>query len=68
MSHSVAKEEKYTLVTIETQKLDTTVAPGLKTDLVVLKSEGVKNIIIDLFPGVERPEQSYGNLQSAIEE
>jgi len=48
MSHSIAKEEKYTLVTIETEKLDTQVAPGLKTDLVVLKSEGVKNIIIDL--------------------
>ena len=27
-----------------------------------------ENIIIDLFPGVERPEQSYGNLQKAIEE
>ena len=48
MSHSIAKEDKYTLVTIETEKLDTTVAPGLKTDLVVLKSEGVKNIIIDM--------------------
>ncbi len=48
MSHSIAKEEKYTLVTIEAEKLDTQVAPGLKTDLVVLKSEGVKNIIIDL--------------------
>ena len=48
MSHSIDKQEKYTLVTIETEKLDTQVAPGLKTDLVVLKSEGVKNIIIDL--------------------
>lgn len=48
MSHSIDKQEKYTLVTIDTEKLDTTVAPGLKTDLVVLKSEGVKNIIIDL--------------------
>ena len=48
MSHSVAKEDKYTLVTIDAEKLDTQVAPGLKTDLVVLKSEGVKNIIIDL--------------------
>ena len=48
MSHSITKEDKYTLVSIETEKLDTQVAPGLKTDLVVLKSEGVKNIIIDL--------------------
>jgi len=48
MTHSIDKQEKYTLVTIETEKLDTQVAPGLKTDLVVLKSEGVKNIIIDL--------------------
>lgn len=48
MSHSIAKEDKYTLVNVESEKLDTQVAPGLKTDLVVLKSEGVKNIIIDL--------------------
>jgi anti-anti-sigma factor len=48
MSHSITKEDKYTLVIIDTEKLDTQVAPGLKTDLVVLKSEGVKNIIIDL--------------------
>ena len=32
----------------EAEKLDAQVAPGLKTDLVVLKSEGVKNIIIDM--------------------
>ena len=48
MTHSIDKQDKYTLVTVETEKLDTQVAPGLKTDLVVLKSEGVKNIIIDL--------------------
>ena len=48
MSHSIDKQDKYALVTIESEKLDAMVAPGLKTDLVVLKSEGVKNIIVDL--------------------
>ncbi len=48
MSHTIDKQEKYTLVTIDSEKLDSQVAPALKTDLVVLKSEGTRNIIIDL--------------------
>ena len=48
MSHSIDKQEKYTIVTVTAPKLDAQIAPGLKTDLVVLKSEGTKNMIIDL--------------------
>jgi anti-sigma B factor antagonist len=48
MSHTINKHEKYTIVTVTSPKLDAQVAPSLKTDLVVLKSEGTKNMIIDL--------------------
>jgi dynein heavy chain len=35
----------------------------LKDDLPLFE-----NIILDLFPGVDRPEQNYGNLSTAIDD
>lgn len=48
MSFQIQKKDKYTLITVKNEKLDTTVAPSLKSELVLLNSDGVKNIIIDL--------------------
>ncbi|MBI4944941.1 MAG: STAS domain-containing protein [Bacteroidetes bacterium] len=48
MSFKTQRKDKYTLVKTSVEKLDTTVAPSLKTELVSLSTEGVKNIIIDL--------------------
>ncbi|MCC6690144.1 MAG: STAS domain-containing protein [Bacteroidia bacterium] len=48
MSFQVIKNEKYTLIRVDSEKLDTTVAPSLKSELVVLNADGVKHIIIDL--------------------
>ncbi len=48
MSFKVEKNEKYTLIKVESEKLDTTVAPSLKSELVVLNADGIKHIIIDL--------------------
>jgi anti-anti-sigma factor len=48
MSFKIQKKDWFTLVKTGVEKLDTTVAPALKTELVLLNSEGVKNIIIDL--------------------
>lgn len=48
MSFKIQKKEKFTLVKISVEKLDTTVAPSLKSELVILNSDGVQNIIIDL--------------------
>jgi anti-sigma B factor antagonist len=48
MSFQINKQDKYTLITIQSDKLDTNIAPALKSELVVLNSDGVKNIIIDL--------------------
>lgn len=48
MSFKIQKKGNYTLIKTGVEKLDTTVAPSLKSDLVLLNSEGEKNIIIDL--------------------
>ncbi len=36
------------MVKLKEEKLDTTIAPGLKSELVTMHAEGVKNIILDL--------------------
>ena len=48
MNFKIEKFDKYALVVVFAEKLDTSIAPTLKSELVVLNSEGVKNIIIDL--------------------
>ncbi len=48
MSFQIDKQDNYTVISIKSDKLDTNIAPTLKSELVVLNSEGVKNIIIDL--------------------
>ena len=42
------RNEKYTLVKLTEEKLDTNLAPDLKSELVYLNAEGVRNIILDL--------------------
>ena len=44
----IEKKEKYTLISIRTEKLDSNIAPALKSELVVLNSDGVRNMIIDM--------------------
>ena len=48
MSFKIQKKDKFTLIKTNVEKLDTTIAPALKSELVILNSDGVKNIIIDL--------------------
>lgn len=48
MKFSIDKEEKYTIITLNEDKLDTLVAPALKSEFTTLNAEGVKNIILDL--------------------
>ena len=48
MSFQIEKTEKYTIIKIEAEKLDSNLAPALKSELVVLNTDGVKSIIIDL--------------------
>ena len=48
MSFEIEKNNKYTLIRVTSEKLDTGVAPNLKSELVVLNTEGIKHMIIDL--------------------
>lgn len=48
MEFSVDKKDKYTLVKVLVEKLDTHVAPSLKSELVLIAGNGEKNIILDL--------------------
>lgn len=51
MSHqaySIEEQDKFTLVKLLDSKFTAKISPDLKTELVLLKSKEVKNIIIDL--------------------
>ena len=48
MKYSVDKKEKHTLLSLEEEKLDTLIAPDLKSEFVKLNAEGISNVILDL--------------------
>ncbi|PCH95111.1 MAG: anti-anti-sigma factor [Bacteroidetes bacterium] len=45
---TVDKQDRYTLVTVHVEKLDSRVSPALKSELVLINSGGEKNIIMNL--------------------
>jgi anti-sigma B factor antagonist len=48
MNFTIEDKGRYTLVTSNVDKLDTTCAPELKSELVYLNKTGVRNVLIDL--------------------
>src|SRR5690554_3408896 len=48
MKYTIEKTDKYLLFQLHEDKLNSIVAPDLKTELVKFNAEGVKNIILDL--------------------
>ncbi|MBX2980971.1 MAG: STAS domain-containing protein [Flavobacteriales bacterium] len=48
MNFTIEDKGRYTLVTANVDKLDTTCAPELKSELVYLNKTGVRNVIIDM--------------------
>ena len=48
MKYTIDKQEKYSLLRLHEDKLDSAVAPNLKSELITLHAEGVRNIILDL--------------------
>ena len=48
MKCTLDKQEKYTVFTVLDEKLNSLVAPELKTELIMLNTEGVSNIVLDL--------------------
>lgn len=47
MKYSIDKQERFTIFTLSEDKLDSVIAPQLKTEFLTLNAEGVKNIILD---------------------
>lgn len=48
MKYTIDKQEQYCLLKLNEPKLDSTLAPSLKTELITLHAEGARNIILDL--------------------
>ena len=48
MKYSIDKKENYTIVTVDEKKLDTSIAPDLKSEFVKLNAEGISNLILDM--------------------
>ncbi len=48
MDFTVEKTDKFATIKLLAEKLDSNISPALKSELVVLNANGVKNIIIDL--------------------
>lgn len=48
MKYLLDKQETYTLIALEEEKLDSSVSPNLKSELVTLNAEGVRNMVLDL--------------------
>jgi len=48
MKYTIDKQEKYTTVTLHEEKLDSSIAPNLKSELLTIHAEGIRNIILDL--------------------
>jgi anti-sigma B factor antagonist len=48
MKYTIDKQEKYSLLRLHEDKMDSSVAPNLKSELITLHAEGVRNIILDL--------------------
>ena len=48
MKYSVDKREHYSIFTLDELKLDSLLAPVLKSEFIIFRNEGVKNLVLDL--------------------
>jgi len=48
MEFKIEKKDNHTLIKVQEEKLDTHIAPTLKSELVLISGNGEKNIILDL--------------------
>jgi len=48
MKYRIDKQERYAILSLDEENLNSTIAPGLKSDLIFLNQEGVSNLILDL--------------------
>ena len=50
MKYRVDKQEHYAIFTLEEENLNSTIAPGLKSEFILFAQEGIHNLILDLSP------------------
>jgi len=48
MKYSVDKEDKYAILRLKEENLNSLIAPDLKSEFVFLRNEGVRNLIFDM--------------------
>lgn len=48
MKFTIDRQDQYTVIALSEEKLDSTVAPEVKSEFVTLQTEGVQNVIVDL--------------------
>ncbi|MFP4088696.1 MAG: STAS domain-containing protein [Cyclobacteriaceae bacterium] len=48
MKYSIDKKEQYTTFQLQEEKLDASIAPELKSELITLHAEGVQNLILNM--------------------
>lgn len=48
MKYTIDKQEKYCLLSLHEEKMDSSIAPNLKSQMITLQAEGVRNMILDL--------------------
>ena len=48
MKYSIDKKEQYVIFTLLEEKLDSTLSPQLKSELLTVHSEGYRNLILDM--------------------
>ena len=48
MKYSIDKQEKYAILSLEEEYLNSLIAPNLKSEFIFFQNEGVSNLILDL--------------------
>ena len=48
MKYTIDKQDRYSIVRLHEEKMDSGIAPNLKSELITLQAEGIRNVILDL--------------------
>ncbi|PRY52396.1 anti-anti-sigma factor [Arcticibacter pallidicorallinus] len=48
MKYTLDRHEKYVLIILEEKKLNSLISPKLKSEMILINTEGIRNIILDL--------------------
>lgn len=48
MKYRIEKQDAHAVLTLDEENLNSTIAPGLKSDFIFLNQEGTRNLILDL--------------------